>query len=131
MGMFSSWSNFNETMAYTNDILRFCRDMVHKDGNTSFVDRMGNAGMNLFGNAASTAVADNIRRNTGSSFGYLAKYSAGGNGEQALYNTTQAGYYLYDLYHPYVFDQIYYDILPPYRAMSMLNPCGGYRSYMC
>jgi membrane peptidoglycan carboxypeptidase len=86
--------------------------------------------MNLFGNAASTNVADNVRRQTGSSMGYFAKYAAGGNGGQALYNTTQAGYYAYDLYHPCIYDQMYYDILPPYRAMGVLNASMRY-GYWC
>lgn len=93
----SFWSNLpkiNMQLNYLNDGLTFARDMMRpKKQGESFADKMTKAGIDLFANTEATRNAANLRYHTGSNLGYMGKFAAGDNAEQALYNTTQASLY--------------------------------------
>ena len=85
------WANLNKNLSYINDGLQFGLDLMRprKAGET-VGDKVTNAGINMFGNAAATQNAAELREWTGSNLGYLGKNVANGDGQQALFNTMQA-----------------------------------------
>lgn len=85
------WANLNKNLSYINDGLQFGLDLMRpRKAGESVGDKVTTAGINLFGNAAATQNAAELREWTGSNLGYLAKNVAGDNAQQALYNTMQA-----------------------------------------
>lgn len=92
------WANLNRQLSYANDGLQFGLDMINaRKSGKNIGESLSVAGINLFGNAAATQNAAELREYTGSNLGYLAKSAAGGNAEQALFNTTQATTQMYQL----------------------------------
>lgn len=86
-----NWANLNRQLSYMNDGLQFGLDMFKaRQSGKNFGDSLSTAGINLFGNAAATQNAAELRAHTGSNLGYVAKNAAGDNAQQALFNTTQA-----------------------------------------
>ncbi len=85
------WANLNKNLSYISDGLQFGLDLMRpkKEGET-IGDKVTTAGINLFGNAAATQNAAELREHTGSNLGYVAKSVAGDNAQQALFNTMQA-----------------------------------------
>lgn len=85
------WANLNKNLSYVNDGLQFGLDLMRpKKAGESLGEKVSAAGINLFGNAAATQNAAELRDWTGSNLGYLAKNSANGDGGQALLNTMNA-----------------------------------------
>lgn len=86
-----NWAKLNTQLSYMNDGLQFGLDMMKsRQEGKSVGDSLSFAGINLFGNAAATQNASELRAWTGSNLGYVAKNAANGDGQQALENTTQA-----------------------------------------
>ncbi len=86
-----NWADLNRQLSYMNDGLTFGLDVLKSRAEgKNICDSISYAGINLFGNAAATQNAAELREYTGSNLGYIAKNAANGDGQQALQNTTQA-----------------------------------------
>lgn len=87
-----NWAKLNYNLNLTNDFLGYGLDLM----NSKFEpDTVAKAGFNLTANVLATETANEIRKTTGSNIGYLAKNSANGDGQAALANTLQAGWFTY------------------------------------
>lgn len=92
------WANLNKNLSYISDGLQFGLDLMRprKAGET-IGDKVTTAGINLFGNAAATQNAAELRECTGSNLGYVGKSVAGDNAQQALYNTMNASLFTHSM----------------------------------
>lgn len=96
-----SWASFNQTVGYINDSLRCANDVLDKKKGGTIGSRLQNAGQNLIFNSMATTGAAQTQNCTGSYLGYAAKYSANGNGQQALTNVAQASVFAHQVMHPF------------------------------
>lgn len=93
-----NWANLNKNLSFLNDGLQFGVDLLRpKKAGETLGQKVSTAGINLFGNAAATQNAAELRDITGSNLGYFAKSAAGDDAQKALANTTQASLWTYQM----------------------------------
>jgi len=100
-----SWNTFTYSMGNLTNLTTFAQQVKDKS-NGNFFTRLQDAGLNLWGNSMAIRTARDTRTYTGSNVGYMGFFQANGNASDALYNTSNASLWAYNMLTPRFYDNM-------------------------